>query len=606
MTPLPEGAARGFRNEGMDIVASSKSGSGAQAPISTHPVFPAIVALWFAALFGIGSLVLPIALYENLVAATGIGSFFPAAQPPLGVTARIAIALGAALFGVLCGLYLARKVVESQAVQPVRQRSFGEANSASPHEPARRPISAMDELGAERLDAPVEDDRAAIPGRKRALAMGEEEGRSQWLENAPLPGQEFGPPLPGDEGDSEADTLELADFAEAVEAASEDETTDADVVEIEAPDSPEVKDDPVADETAPRMFDMPSPLASAAQESAAAPGKDLADMAPRFSENHEPAANDFAAQPPTPEAADTAASERQPEAASRVPLNERPLRELGVTELVERFALALQRREAAEAERQASDDAASPAPFAMPEPQQEKPADIPVSFAAPAHSGESPAPFAAPAEVSPEEAEAERVDFQAHARQSGTGPEVPSALRPIAAQVNFDDTGDEDEDDDDIGSFSLPLDPSARPFAAPSQPPAADPAQDLASDDETDDEDGATDYSSLLDMRRSIDQSRERVRIEDEAGDGSDDEEIEPVVVFPGQAERRAKPAPDGPSRDATAEPRRVRPFDAPAEDGSSKGAVPETPPARRPAPQETEKALREALEKLQRMSGAA
>ena len=35
-----------------------------KAPISTHPAFPAIVALWFAALLGLGSLVLPAVLLE--------------------------------------------------------------------------------------------------------------------------------------------------------------------------------------------------------------------------------------------------------------------------------------------------------------------------------------------------------------------------------------------------------------------------------------------------------------------------------------------------------------------------------------------------------------
>ena len=38
----------------------------AKPPISTHPAFPAITALWFAALLGFGSLVLPIALLERL------------------------------------------------------------------------------------------------------------------------------------------------------------------------------------------------------------------------------------------------------------------------------------------------------------------------------------------------------------------------------------------------------------------------------------------------------------------------------------------------------------------------------------------------------------
>ena len=69
--------------------------------------------------------------------------------------------------------------------------------------------------------------------------------------------------------------------------------------------------------------------------------------------------------------------------------------------------------------------------------------------------------------------------------------------------------------------------------------------------------------------------------------------EPEPVVVFPGQAARRAAPVAEVPAR----------PFDAPLQRAeNSVGAV------RHPSadPGATERALRDALEKLQRMSGVA
>ncbi len=43
----------------------------AKAPISSHPAFPAIVALWFAALLGLGTLILPVGLLERLAASRG-------------------------------------------------------------------------------------------------------------------------------------------------------------------------------------------------------------------------------------------------------------------------------------------------------------------------------------------------------------------------------------------------------------------------------------------------------------------------------------------------------------------------------------------------------
>ena len=69
----------------------------AKPPLSLHPAFPAIVALWFAALLGLGSLVLPAVLLERMVVATGVASIVPAAAPPLGITARGIIALAGAL-----------------------------------------------------------------------------------------------------------------------------------------------------------------------------------------------------------------------------------------------------------------------------------------------------------------------------------------------------------------------------------------------------------------------------------------------------------------------------------------------------------------------------
>jgi hypothetical protein len=114
-----------------------------KAPISTHPAFPAIVALWFACLLGLGSLVLPIALLERLVAVTGIAALVPAAEPPLGFTARALIALAGALGGTAAGLLLARRVARSHEPR---------AGSGAPERIESRecrPIAAHAELGEE-------------------------------------------------------------------------------------------------------------------------------------------------------------------------------------------------------------------------------------------------------------------------------------------------------------------------------------------------------------------------------------------------------------------------------------------------------------------------
>ena len=150
-----------------------------RAPISSHPAFPAIVALWFAALLGLGCLILPSVLFERLVAITGLASIVPAAAPPLGFTARAMLALAAAIAGAAIGLILARKIAGVQTAQPNGRLLDGE--------PKCRPISAHDELG-ETLLPPVregfgEAPAAAQPVNKRhSPAMADDAAGSEYLE----------------------------------------------------------------------------------------------------------------------------------------------------------------------------------------------------------------------------------------------------------------------------------------------------------------------------------------------------------------------------------------------------------------------------------------
>lgn len=89
-------------------------------PLAAHPAFPALVALWFAALLGLGTFVVPPANFEGLVVASGLSDLVPAATPPLGDTARIAISAIAALLGALLGFAIAARIRRNEnAAQPV-------------------------------------------------------------------------------------------------------------------------------------------------------------------------------------------------------------------------------------------------------------------------------------------------------------------------------------------------------------------------------------------------------------------------------------------------------------------------------------------------------
>jgi hypothetical protein len=171
----------------------AQAGAQAKAPISAHPAFPLIVGLWFAALLGLGTIVLPAVVLEKAAGVTGLSSVFPQAGEPLTLSARAAFALLAAILGLVGGLTLARRVVETQVIsRPPRRR----APNAPP-----RPLSVHDDLGEEAIVSGVDERRKPLPGRRRALAPTEDERLSDFLPAAPLPGADTHspPPLPTDE-----------------------------------------------------------------------------------------------------------------------------------------------------------------------------------------------------------------------------------------------------------------------------------------------------------------------------------------------------------------------------------------------------------------------
>lgn len=162
-------------------------------PISRHPLFPAIVALWFGALFGLVSLAIKPEIIEQVVVASGIDSLLPMAAPPLGTTMRILLALAMTGLGGVTGLLIARRIARPgpEAGEGNRRRASRAENNglaiAGPRReeetalsafavvPARKPPREAAILNVSEFDLGGYDERAAEPATASAAPFAEAE-----------------------------------------------------------------------------------------------------------------------------------------------------------------------------------------------------------------------------------------------------------------------------------------------------------------------------------------------------------------------------------------------------------------------------------------------
>lgn len=123
--------------------------------VITHRLFPGLMALWFAALFGLGCLVAGGDALTGLVLHLHLPTVLPAAAPPLGLTARLVLAvvltgLGGAI-GLAIGLALYSRAGGALPARPVRARPAPHTDAsepamrvrsrdAHPDAPPRRPL----------------------------------------------------------------------------------------------------------------------------------------------------------------------------------------------------------------------------------------------------------------------------------------------------------------------------------------------------------------------------------------------------------------------------------------------------------------------------------
>lgn len=130
-------------------------------PITTHPAFAPLLALWFAALFGLAVAVLPAPLLERGLAAIGLAAYAPL-TPAGRVTASGAAALTGLLLGLALALPLARR--RKRDPRPIYAEEEFAAGPFASEEAVRRPLRVREEL-AEGL--PSDTPMPPVPPRKQ-------------------------------------------------------------------------------------------------------------------------------------------------------------------------------------------------------------------------------------------------------------------------------------------------------------------------------------------------------------------------------------------------------------------------------------------------------
>jgi hypothetical protein len=534
--------------------------AAAKPPISLHPAFPAIVALWFAALLGVGTLVLPPVLLEKAVVAAGLPALIPAASPPLGFTARGLIAIVATIIGTGLGIAIARRVANAHGPKPL-------SRIAKLAEGSRRPISVREELGGEG----VVNGQGLPISRRRALAISEDDRPSDFLYRAPLPGHDPDDEVPFRTCEMEAqedEAFELNELAEEGDLMAP--TAAEDELEPDFDEEPAMTDRQEFQPVSP--FERPERTAREFQpvderdvrKNLAGPrGLEPLPFSPpsltRRAPEPEPAFE------PSVEPVDIAVPATD-EPEFRADWETAPLDGLGLVQLVQRLGSTIERRRemqalATPAASEVTASLAAPTADLEPAPAEEAVLAM-AAFFSPDPEPDADQPRAEAAEDASREDGAEPAELPR-----------PGFLRQFDAEF--------DEDDDGVPDFSLPL----RSKGAKLPPLAA------VEQDEQEDADGADEggYSSLLGMSNPFAAPKgEFVRIEEPE---PDEEAFEPAVVFPGREEASGRPQPQPVMAS--------RLFDPPGNSGDAAAG-----PTRAPA--DADAALRSALATLQRMSGAA
>jgi|GEM_PF-1306645 len=343
--------------------------------------FPALVALWFAALFGGGCLFLPPVLFDMVFGGEG----------PFGPNTRIIVALGAAGIGLLMGLFIASRVrggaQDREEPAPAPRRKRGRKGKRD----ARQPLDVRAALGLD-PDDDDDDDEVDAPAREN-----DEYELSDETIADDVPGM-VKPPI---DDPYFASAWSDSDSYDRPEAAH-DELGDADWGRSPLPEPEDFRErashieewemDPPPQPAQSQSEPRPQP-----QQQSAQPGPSRYNPFAQFVRADETAADDphakdveeeiegiredrlahgFVQDPaPRPDVHRSPSPEPEPRRATAPPpppawptprADEPKLTDLGVAELVERLARALQGQEHPDTHEQPEAPSRAPEPFAPP------------------------------------------------------------------------------------------------------------------------------------------------------------------------------------------------------------------------------------------------
>ncbi|MBX9897980.1 MAG: hypothetical protein K2Y17_08810 [Qipengyuania sp.] len=197
-------------------------------PITSHPAFAPFLALWFAALLGLGVAVLPAPLLERALGALGAAALVPLTAAGRLMASGVAAAMGAAL-GLALALPLYRR--GRRDPRPIYAEPELPVEHSVAQEPVRRPLRVREELAEHAPEAAGEG--GSGDGALSNAASGSEPPLGQAEEGFMiLTPQPVHPPRPAQDIDTLLEQFDsaLAAFRTGDESRSAGEAGDPDPV----------------------------------------------------------------------------------------------------------------------------------------------------------------------------------------------------------------------------------------------------------------------------------------------------------------------------------------------------------------------------------------